>query len=90
MSSDLCLDFYEVFDMVGNTVVTNPVRAVWAPVLAAAVPLMTGAAFFYLPWRRLVMSRNITVTAASPQDSSEEVREIISSRLERYLLHSLF
>ena len=30
----------------------DPIRAVWAPVLAAAVLRIAEAAFFFLPWRR--------------------------------------
>ena len=37
-----------VFDMVGNTVVADPIRAVWTPVAAAAVPLVAGTAVLCL------------------------------------------
>lgn len=37
-----------VFDMVGNTVVTDPSRALWAPLLAVIMPLALGSVFFLL------------------------------------------
>ena len=45
-----------VFDMVGNTVVADPSKALWAPLVACLVPLAMGAAFFLLRLNPVVVT----------------------------------